>query len=284
MKWNKLWFIFLIFPLSLQAQVSSDWVKDTEILNRYLSSVSKMPVDSAIFQSALFFLNSPYESGILEGEEEETLIVDLRSFDCVTFVESCLALSRCLQYSSPDMDYFERELRAIRYRNGQIDGYTSRLHYTSDWIYDNAVMGIIEDITHALGGHRVHQNTSFMTENYTKYPVLKEDPSLVGTMREIEQRINSRNYFYVPKSEIALRQSEIKNGDIVCFTTSVPGLDISHLGIAYHYKNQLTFIHASSRAGKVIINPESLEDYCKKIKSTTGIMVLRALHFNPLSE
>lgn len=284
MKRSKFLLAFLIFAGWIQAQVSSDWEKDTEILQRYVSSVSKVPVDSAVFQSALFLLNYPYEAETLEGEEEETLIVDLRSFDCITLIENCLALSRCLQYPDPDMDYFERALRMIRYRNGRIDGYASRLHYTSDWIYDNSAKEIVEDITHALGGRKIQFDVHYMSENYTKYPALRADPSQAEAMRGIEQQINTRNYFYIPKSEISRHTKEIKNGDIICFTTSISGLDISHVGIAYHYKNQLTFIHASSSAKKVIINPESLEDYCNKIKSTTGIMVLRPLQFNPLSE
>jgi len=284
MKWSKLLLILFVFPLSLQAQVSSDWVKDTEILSRFLATVPKMPVDSAMLQTALFFLDTPYEAETLEGEDEEMLIIDFRSFDCVTFMENCLALSRCLQYPYPDMDYFERVLRMIRYRSGRIDGYTSRLHYTSDWIYDNAGKGIIEDITHALGGRKIQLNVHYMSENYTKYPTLQESSSFVETIRATEQQINTRNYFYIPKSEIASHRNRIKDGDIICLTTSISGLDISHVGIAYHYKNQLTFIHASPVAGKVVVNPESLEDYCMKIKATTGIMVLRPLQFNPLAE
>jgi Protein of unknown function (DUF1460). len=284
MKWSKLLLIFFVFPLNLQAQVSSDWDEDIRILNNFLSSVPKMPADSAMLRSALFFLNTPYEAGTLEGGEDESLIIDFRSMDCFTLVENCLALSRCLQYPYPDMDYFERALRTIRYRNGRIDGYTSRLHYTSDWIYDNVGKGIFEDITHALGGHKTQFNVRFISENQTKYPALSENPSLVETMRTIEQRINARNYYYIPKSEISRHRNEIKNGDIVCFTTSIPDLDISHVGIAYHHKNQLTFIHASPTAGKVIVNPESLEDYCQKIKTNTGIMVLRPQQFNPLVE
>jgi hypothetical protein len=91
-----------------------------------------------------------------------------------------------------------------------------------------------------------------------------------------EQEINARsNYYFIPRQEIARRLPLIKNGDILCFTTSIPGLDIAHLGIAYWHKGQLTFIHASTSGKKVIVNPESLTDYCMTVKSYTGIMVLR---------
>ena len=272
--------LFFLTGIATQAQVSSDWDKDTRILREIAEINTGFPIDSVIWISALYFTDSPYVASTLEGEKEETLIVNLRQFDCTTFVENCLALSRCMQYPNPDMDYFERILRQIRYRNGHIDGYTSRLHYTSDWIYDNVRKGILEDITHALGGHRYKPKVFFMSKNTDRYPALKKDAEEMKKMREIESGINSRNnYFYIPQKEILERQSRIKNGDIICFTTSVPGLDISHIGIAYWYKNQLTFVHASSKEKKVIINPESLTDYCEKIKTNTGIIVLRANNF-----
>lgn len=273
---------FLLFVVALlpRAQVSSDWEKDTELLEAFIRSTPKVQVDSAMLLSALSLLNSPYEAGTLEGEEEETLVVDLRTFDCVTFVESCLALSRSLQYQSPDMDYYERELRSIRYRNGRIDGYASRLHYMTDWIFDKVKMGIVEDISHALGGYRLKMNLFYMSQNSSKYPGLK-DAGTVARIAAAEKEINSRNYFYIPKQEIVSHQSSIRNGDILCFTTSIAGLDISHVGIAYWYKNQLTFIHASPTAKKVIINPESLADYCVKIGHNIGIIVLRPVAYSP---
>lgn len=258
--------IFLLFGLVAQAQVSEDWEKDTEIMNRFFAEAQGLPVDSAMLRAGLFFLNAPYVGGTLEGEEEETLIVNLREFDCMTLVESCLALSRCLAYPAPDMDYFERMLRQIRYRNGNLDGYTSRLHYTSDWIRDNADAGIVEDITRALGGYRIKMDVHYLSKKG------------IAGMKEIEDKINARNtYYYIPKEEIDQCASKIKNGDIICFVTTLKDLDIAHLGIAYWHKNQLTFVHASSTAEEVIINPESLADYCRKIKSNKGIMILRTI-------
>jgi cell wall-associated NlpC family hydrolase len=115
-----------------------------------------------------------------------------------------------------------------------------------------------------------------MSENYEKYPYLADNPDAVQQIAVIEKAINARTiYYYIPKKEIAQQQSLIKNGDIVCFTTSISGLDVSHVGIAYWNRNRLTFIHASTSAKKVIINPESLVDYCNASRTCTGIMVLR---------
>jgi len=182
------------------------------------------------------------------------------------------------------MDSFEHELRLIRYRGGALNDYTSRLHYTTDWIFDNVKKSTVEDITYALGGQKFKPNVSFMSGNYMKYKHLKDDPETVKEIGAIESEINKRgSYYFLPKQSIEAHQSLIRSGDIICFTTSVPGLDISHLGIAYRNKGQLTFIHASSTAKKVIINPESLVDYCNKINSNTGIIVLHPLSYNPVN-
>jgi len=267
---------------NLRAQVSSDWNRDLEILGKFLQTAPRSTADSNMVYSALFFLNTPYVANTLDTLNNEDLIINFREMDCMIFVENCLALSRMLRYQNPDMDGFERELRLIRYRNGVLTDYPSRLHYSSDWIFDNIKKGVVEDLTNALGGQKFKPNVSFMSENYLKYKHLKDNPEALNKIKTIEQAINKRgNYFLLPKQEIEAHQTLIKSGDIICFTTSVPGLDIAHMGIAYRNKEQLTFIHASSTAKKVIINPESLVDYCKKINSNTGIIVLRPLSYNP---
>jgi hypothetical protein len=252
---------------------------DRTIAGRFFQPAVKTTIDNEIIRAALFFLETPYVAKTLEQSEEEELIINLREMDCMTLVENCLALSRTTQSVSPDWESFKYELRQIRYRNGIINGYVSRLHYSTDWIFDNAGKGILEDVTYALGGRKFIVDVHFMSENYEKYPHLADNPDNVQQIALVEQAINARNiYYYIPKKEIVQHQSLIKNGDIICFTTAIPGLDISHLSIAYWNKRQLTFIHASSSAKKVIINPDSLIDYCNSIRTCTGIMVLRPVN------
>ena len=52
---------------------------------------------------------------------------------------------------------FADNLQKIRYRDGVIDGYTSRLHYTSDWIENGVRQGFLEDVT--------AQNSTQTTQN-----------------------------------------------------------------------------------------------------------------------
>ena len=258
---------------------------EEQIVEHYFQSLLPAPGDSVrpiyspnefMAKAALFLLNTPYVAHTLEVNAEEELVVNLRELDCTTFVENCLALSRAAQYSRPDFDYFVRQLKYIRYRKGIIQGYTSRLHYTTDWITDNVDKGTLEDITCALGGKRFQPQVGYMSSHPELYSGLRDNPQNTQTMASIEKAINQRTtYYYIPRDEIVEKQSLIKNGDIICFTTGLPGLDISHLGIAWRDKGQLSFIHASTRYKKVVVNPESLSDYCRMSKSNTGIMVLR---------
>ena len=271
-------FLLLFFTFSI-GQTFAQTDSDRMIAETFFRLATKSSIDSEMVRAAYVFLETPYVGGTLEQSEGEELIVNLHEMDCMTLVENCLSLSRTAQLLSPDWESFKRELRQIRYRNGIINGYVSRLHYTTDWIYDNIGKGIFEDVTHALGGRKFVANVHYMSENYKKYPHLVDNFEAVRQIASIEQAINARNiYYYIPKEEIMQLQTMIKNGDIICFTTSISGLDISHLGIAYRNNRRLTFIHASTSAKKVIINPESLVEYCNSSRTCTGIMVLRPVN------
>ena len=265
----------MLFACAIFAQ--NEECKDRQIFDSYLKRYSHSTIsslDSQLVQTALFFLGAPYEASTLEVNEEEQLVINLQAFDCMTFVENCMALSRTVCSKHPDFDTFKKELQTIRYRNGLIDGYISRLHYTSDWITDNQKKGILEDKTQISGGIILPMHINFISTHPQAYNYLSKHPEDIEKIKQIEDSINSYTYYYIPKEKIKDCEKQIKSGDIICFVTSIPGLDISHLGIAYRKNGMLTFIHASTSAQKVIINPISIADYCKNIKSNKGIMVL----------
>ncbi|MDR1719900.1 MAG: DUF1460 domain-containing protein [Dysgonamonadaceae bacterium] len=274
-------FSFLLIA-EVNAQLPSESAIEDEkrVTDFFLKEKIDAPVLSTserMIRAALYLLDTPYVGATLEinANTEEQLVINLRELDCSTFMENCLALSRVAGMQDPDFELFRRELRFIRYRHGIIAGYASRLHYTSDWLNDNIRKNVIDDVTKALGGKHFPVNVDYMSTHPEKYPALRNNPEQVNIIREVETAINARNsYYYIPTPEIVEKQALIKSGDIVCFTTSIPGLDISHVGIAYRLKNQLTFIHASLKAKKVIINPDSLSDYCLQ-NGAGGIIVLR---------
>src|SRR5215210_2282336 len=89
---------------------------------------------------------SPYEPFTLDAylrgggsPAEEPLTLSLTRFDCVTLVEACLAVSRVAGTEAfSSWDQFGGEVERMRYRDGRRKGYTSRLHYFSEWISDGA--------------------------------------------------------------------------------------------------------------------------------------------------
>jgi len=42
------------------------------------------------------------------------------------------------------------QLQLVRYRGGIIDGYPSRLHYTTDYWYDNERKGVLKVVTRQI--------------------------------------------------------------------------------------------------------------------------------------
>lgn len=250
---------------------------DKGIFESYLNSVQtvdKLCSDILMDETAKFFLGVPYVDKTLEYEPER-LIVNLREMDCMTFVENVLALAEAFASGTPSWQTYLEKLQQIRYRDGKIEGYTSRLHYTSDWIYENEKKGLIADITKEIGGVPLAMDVSFVSTHPESYMQLQSHPEYIAVMAKKEKEINSRQYYYIPKEEIDKREAQIRTGDIVCFVTSIKGLDISHVGIIHKEGDKMTFIHASSGKKRVIINEESLQDYVLGIKKSKGIMVLR---------
>lgn len=250
---------------------------DKGIFELYLNSVptvDKLCSDILMDETAKFFLGVPYVGKTLEYEPER-LIVNLREMDCMTFVENVLALAEASASGTPSWQAYLEKLQQIRYRDGKIEDYTSRLHYTSDWIYENEKKGLIADITKEIGGVPLAMDVSFVSTHPESYMQLQSHPEYIAVMAKKEKEINSRQYYYIPKEEIDKREAQIRTGDIVCFVTSIKGLDISHVGIVHKEGDKMTFIHASSGKKRVIINEESLQDYVLGIKKSKGIMVLR---------
>lgn len=250
---------------------------DKEIFKSYLNAMHKvnpLSEEDLIDETGKYFLGVPYVGKTLEREPEE-LVVNLRKFDCMTFVENVLALAKTYAAGTFSWSAFLDNLKFIRYRNGLIENFTSRLHYTSDWIYENERNGLIIDMTKAIGGVLLDMNVSFMSTYPENYVQLQTHPEYISVMAEKEKEINSRVYYYIPKEMIDKYTEQIHTGDIVCFVTSINGLDISHVGIIHKEGTKVTFIHASSTKKKVIINEESIQDYVLSIKKNRGIIVLR---------
>ena len=224
---------------------------------------------------AKMFLQTPYVGGTLETEGEENLRVNLRELDCTTFLENVVVLSEISGKQDFNAKDFLNKLEFIRYKKGKIAGYTSRLHYFTDWIFYNQKKGILKDITQEIGGVKYQKYINFMSTHIDSYAALKADTSLVKRVRQTEDSINKRDLFYIPEENVSALEDKIENGDLIAITTKIKGLEISHVGIVFHLNSRLHLIHASSRAKKVIVSDIPLVDMLKASKYQTGIMVAR---------
>lgn len=228
-----------------------------------------------------YFLGSPYFEKSLDRDSVEKLTVELTGFDCTTFVESALALSRCIAVSKTSFKNFETELTTIRYRGGKLNSYASRLHYFSEWILDNIEKQIVQDVTQECGGTVTNFKLNFMTTHASLYPQLKSNPEFIDSIKLVEKRLSGKPFYEISKTQLALCEAKIHSGDIIVITTDIKGLDVSHVGIAVQGKNnRMYLLHASSSDEKVKISETPLSDYMAKHSHDKGIIVLRLTDTN----
>lgn len=235
--------------------------------------VHTLPMGDRIVALGRWFVGSEYVPGTLEVAPEG-LVVNLRQFDCVTYVESMLAMARVLGRPDPTFDGFLTELRDIRYRDGVLAGYASRLHYFSDWILDNERMGIVDDVTRELGGVPLTEPIDFMSANRELYPALASAP-VVEEIRAMERGLAEREIHYIPKDRIHGVAEGIRNGDVIAATSAVQGLDVAHTGLAIWIDDELHLMHAPLVGSSVEISELPLADRIQAIDGQDGIMVAR---------
>ena len=273
--------VILFFSSNIYSQVFSE--KDVEICNSKFTlavdkSLSEKPINEVIIEIGKSFLKTEYVAHTLEKEGDEQLVINLTGLDCTTFLETSLTFARCIKKGQTSFEDYQNELTFIRYRDGKLNKYPSRLHYFSDWIYNNQQKGIVKDITEEIGGKQIKFNVDFMSENPKYYTQLKDNPEFIPFISKQEDEINSRQYYYIPENDIEKIESKIQSGDLIALTTSDKGLDIGHVGLAIKMENgRIHFLHAPLAGSKVQITETPLSDYAKKIKKHTGIIVLRVL-------
>jgi len=242
------------------------------------SNLKSKSIGDVIVKIGESFTGTDYKAHTLETEGVEKLVVDLTGLDCTTFLENVLAIALLIKKDSTTFENYVKELTYIRYRNGIINSYTSRLHYFSDWIFDNVKKNVIKDVTKNLGGVAVKFQLNFMSGHPAQYKHLKGNPAFISVIQTQENSINTRTYFYIPKYRVRSIEGKLRDGDLIAFTTSVKGLDIGHVGIVLKGKDgRIHLLHAPQSNTKVQITKDPLSDYILNLSKDTGIIVLRAL-------
>ena len=229
------------------------------------------------------FLDVPYVAHTLEVNDEERLVINTDELDCTTLVETVTALTLCAYRKSFTFLAYQQALQAMRYRNGVIDRYPSRIHYFTDWIAENTKAGIVTEIQQPNPPFTQIQTVkvNYMSQHPRSYKALKAHSEYVGEIAQMEQRLTGQKFRFIPKSEVkdtpAMREA-VHDGDIIAITCNKPGLDIAHLGFAVWREDGLHLLNASQLHKKVVEEPMTLYQYLQKHPSHTGIRIIRINH------
>ena len=270
----------ILSAVACRGQVKRDAVdyvttpEDRTLAETVLTELKAQPDEepgAQMVRAANALLGQPYVAGTLEELPEEKLCVYLTRTDCILFVETCLGLVRTAKQEG-DFETLASELLQSRYRDGVCNRYEDRLHYMTEWARQGVARGVLEDMTEALGGVRYDHPVHYMSMHPDAYPRMTE----VEAIKAAEDSINAVPSTCIPKNRLKEALKGIRNGDIILFTTTVDGLDVSHCAIAkVDAGKPVRFIHASTGAMKVILEPRTLEEYVMGRKAVTGIQVYR---------
>ena len=275
--------IFLFFSVLIGSQLclAQEMVFNENDQERLKELVAKQGANSSfknISEIGTSFLGSPYVSHTIEGFKDEPLVLNFSAFDCTTFVENSLSLY-LLQYENLEevtteenrLKTYAQFLENIRYRNRERAGYTSRLHYFTEWIQNNEKKGYVFDITEDLGGSAIEKTLDFMSNHRSSYSAL-EDNRIFEEWVEIEKTLNPMRYAVLELD--AIKTAAIEEGDIIAFATNIDGLDVTHTGIAIEKNKKIHLLHASS-SGSVVISKKPLYKFAQGINKCTGIIIVR---------
>ena len=210
------------------------------------SSGNVSDIGERIDSISAHFLGLPYVVNSLGGGVDlpETLTIRLDAFDCVTYMETVLALAL-----AAGVDDFVERLTRIRYRNGAVS-WKTRNHYMLDWWQNNEDAGQVKNLT--VG------------------PEAVEKKRRLNLVAGLPQRQVAYKVF--PKSRYARVAGRIESGDLVCFASAKKNLDVFHTGVLVRRRDEVLLRHATRTAGRVI--EQSLREFLENHRMS-GFILLR---------
>ncbi len=193
------------------------------------------------------FLGRPYKTNPLTGlaDTAEVFTASLDGFDCVTYIETVLALAR-----ASDVEDFTKWLRKIRYERGRIQ-WKRRNHYSTLWIRNNIREGIVRPLSMPA------------VPTVSMERVLNVVPGLDP------QRIRVK---CVPKRAVPRLERYLQTGDLIFFASTRTHLDVFHAGIIVRDGNRVLMRHASRSQGGVV--EQELSEFLKANRMA-GVIVAR---------
>ena len=195
------------------------------------------------------FVGHSYEPNPLIGSADtaELFTASLDGFDCVTYIETVVALAR-----ASDVDDFIEWLQQIRYERGVIQ-WERRNHYMTGWIRNNVRAGIIRPVS--MPGVR----------QVSRERVLNVVPGLAPQQTRVK---------CVPKAAAPRLEQYLESGDLIFFASTRKNLDVFHAGIIVRDGKKISMRHASRSQGGVV--EQELREFLKTNRMA-GVIVMRPL-------
>jgi cell wall-associated NlpC family hydrolase len=203
--------------------------------------------DSRIEFLSGHFLGRPYKPDPLIGSADtaEVFTAALDGFDCVTYIETVVALAR-----ASNIDDFVDWLRKLRYEQGRIQ-WDRRNHYMSLWIRNNIRNGILKPVS------------------MPTVPMLSKDRVLNVILGLDPQRTRVK---CVPKAAVPRLERHLQTGDLIFFASTRRNLDVFHAGIIVRDGKKVLMRHASRSQGAVV--EQELSEFLKTNRMA-GVIVVR---------
>ena len=254
----------------------------TRIVNKSATgNWNRLPIGELIGRIALELEGTPYVGFTLElSNDAEYCVVNLKGLDCVTFFEDCLCMARMIKRGKSAPEDLIREVRTTRYRGGKMGDFTTRLHYTTDWLVDNEQKGVIKILTPDLpGAQPFTQKVGIMSRHPENYRQLVAHPEFLPAIQLAEDRINARSLKYLPMEKLAAAEPLLRTGDIVGVATTETGIDIAHTGLCIKDQQGVPhFMDASSSRRRMRVTLEPEISKCLNWSSKlSGVMIARPL-------
>ncbi|HXG66770.1 MAG TPA: N-acetylmuramoyl-L-alanine amidase-like domain-containing protein [Blastocatellia bacterium] len=221
--------------------------EDRERISRLLKAIRhERALEKRIEYISAQFLGLPYVVNPLGGgpDEPEIFTVSLSGFDCVTYIETALALALARDWKD-----FPGLLRSIRYENGQVD-WSCRNHYMVDWAENNQAAGFIVNVTEG-------EETVIRTRT-------------LGLVSGLPQKTVTIRCF--PKRKLARIANRIETGDLILFVSTRRKLDVFHTGLLVRDDDRILLRHATRKIGAVV--EQELSDFLGSDRMS-GFILLR---------
>jgi len=168
----------------------------------------------------------PYIVHPLTGSQShpEIFVTRMDGFDCVTYVETVLALAE-----SKNIDDFPERLREIRYEHGVVE-WRKRLHYTTEWSEYHVRRGDFLDLTVGEGTIERIKRLSYLAGLAPK----------------------TSHFRYFPTRLLPQVSHRMMDGDLIYFVSTRKGLDVFHVGLLIKNGNHFHLRHAAHSRGAVV--------------------------------